>query len=239
MFINYAHRGASAYAPENTMLSFYLGLYMQANGIETDVQMTKDGKLVLFHDHKLERVTGAVGSIQEYTWHDLQQLRVLGNGREDRIVSLEDFLMHFAFRDIIFAIEIKQPYIEEEILQMLNHYAMRAKTVITSFQYENLERVRALDGTYEIGFLVDAVNPHVIEQLHAVHAQEVCPHAAQLTPEMINRLHAEGFRVRAWGVSDVEAMRHAYDCGTDGMTVNFPDQLADYIQAHPRKKRCL
>ena len=51
--INYAHRGASEYAPENTMSSFYLGLTMKANGIETDVQKTKDGKLVLFHDDTL------------------------------------------------------------------------------------------------------------------------------------------------------------------------------------------
>ena len=66
-FINYAHRGASTYCPENTMLSFYTGVQMGANGIETDVQRTKDGILVLFHDDTITRVTGKEGSVADYT----------------------------------------------------------------------------------------------------------------------------------------------------------------------------
>ena len=58
MFVNYAHRGASEYAPENTMSSFYLGVEMKADGIETDVRRTNDGVLVLFHDTTLQRVMG-------------------------------------------------------------------------------------------------------------------------------------------------------------------------------------
>jgi hypothetical protein len=58
MFINYAHRGASEYAPENTLSSFFMGAAMGANGIETDIQLTKDGIPVLFHDDSLKRVTG-------------------------------------------------------------------------------------------------------------------------------------------------------------------------------------
>ena len=69
MFVNYAHRGASEYTPENTLLAFYTGVYMGANGIETDVQMTKDGILVLFHDDTILRLTGAPGSIRDYTLH--------------------------------------------------------------------------------------------------------------------------------------------------------------------------
>ena len=63
--INYAHRGASEYAPENTLSSFYLGLLQGANGIETDVQRTKDGVLVLFHDNTLDRVTDSTGRVQD------------------------------------------------------------------------------------------------------------------------------------------------------------------------------
>ena len=59
-FINYAHRGASEYLPENTLLSFYTGVFMQANGIETDVRRTKDGVLVLFHDNTRPHVTQAM-----------------------------------------------------------------------------------------------------------------------------------------------------------------------------------
>ena len=60
-------------------------------------------------------------------------------------------------------------------------------------------------------------------------ADEICPNAANLTLDKIDRWHKFGFRVRAWGVSDEELMMKAYDMGVDGMTVNFPDKLHEYI----------
>ena len=107
MFINYAHRGASEYAPENTFLAFNVGIFMGANGIETDVQVTKDGIAVLFHDDTLDRVTGQSGSIYDYTFEELQNFFVVKNEYRDKIVKFDDFLKYFHFRDITFAIELK------------------------------------------------------------------------------------------------------------------------------------
>ena len=77
--INYAHRGASEYAPENTFSSFYLGLLQGANGIETDVHKTKDGVLVLFHDDTVDRVSDCSGKISDFTWEELKQLKIVDN----------------------------------------------------------------------------------------------------------------------------------------------------------------
>ena len=96
-FINYAHRGASHYAPENTMMSFYLGMQMGANGIETDVHCSKDGVIVLFHDDDLSRVTGKVGAVSDFTWDELQELNVHKGNLFDKIPSFEDFLQHFSY----------------------------------------------------------------------------------------------------------------------------------------------
>ena len=90
VMINYAHRGASEYAPENTLSSFFLGLLQGANGIETDVQRTKDGVLVLFHDDTLDRVSDGCGPLRDHTLAQLQQLRITGNapgGFYDRVVT--------------------------------------------------------------------------------------------------------------------------------------------------------
>ena len=121
-FVNYAHRGASEYAPENTMLSFYTGMFMGANGIETDVQMTKDGVLVLFHDDTIMRMTGAEGGVPDYTLEELRVFSFEKNGLQDKIVVFEDFLKQFGWRDITFAIEIKQRGIEREIADMIRKY---------------------------------------------------------------------------------------------------------------------
>ena len=74
MTINYAHRGASAYYPENTMLSFEKALEMGATGIETDVQLTKDGVLVLIHDEMVNRTTNGEGFVEDYTYKELNKL---------------------------------------------------------------------------------------------------------------------------------------------------------------------
>ena len=86
-FINYAHRGASEYYPENTALSFRKGLEMGANGIETDVQKTKDGVVVLFHDDTLNRVTGKSGSIADYTYSELLEFDVVKGELKEKIIS--------------------------------------------------------------------------------------------------------------------------------------------------------
>ena len=75
-FINYAHRGASAYAPENTLAAFYMGWQMGANGIETDVQRTKDGVLVLFPDNELMRIAGRPEAIHDLIYVELLQIEL-------------------------------------------------------------------------------------------------------------------------------------------------------------------
>jgi glycerophosphoryl diester phosphodiesterase len=224
-FVNYAHRGASEYTPENTMLAFYTGLFMGANGIETDVQRCKDGTLVLFHDDTLLRVTGEAGSVEDYTFPQLREFFIKKNGFRDRIVAFEDFLQAFSFRDITFAIELKGPGVEEDTARLLRKYGMAGKTVVTSFQIEYLRRFRAFAPEFQIGLLTDSVEDTLLDTLAQMGAEEYCPKAETMTAESVAKWHAMGFRVRAWGVFNEELMHHVLRCGADGMTVNFPDKL--------------
>lgn len=233
MFINYAHRGASHYYPENTMSAFYAALPMGATGIETDIHMTKDGKLVLFHDDTLERVTDGTGKLTDYTYKELFELTVFGGkDRElkDKIVLFEDFLRYFSFRDLTFAIELKQDFVEKETLELLEKYNMREKTVITSFNFENIERARKINSSYKIGYLVEEVTDEVIKKLKGLGGEELCPHSRETTEENVKLWHGMGFNVRAWGVSDPDIMKKVTDAGADGMTVNFPDLLTEYVK---------
>lgn len=230
VFVNYAHRGASEYLPENTMLAFYTGIYMGANGIETDVQRAKDGTLVLFHDDTLKRVTGQAGSVADYTFAELQQFHVMRNGHVDKIVALEDFLAHFSFRDLTFAIELKGAGVEKDTADLLRKYHMEKKAVVTSFQLDYLTAFRRYAPEFAIGYLTSDSDDATFAALKELGAEEYCPEAHTLTPELVQKWHEEGFRVRAWGVYNPDLMRHAYACGVDGMTVNFPDLLTTHIR---------
>jgi len=224
-FINYAHRGASEYLPENTFLSFYNGIYMGANGIETDVQKVKDGTLVLFHDPTIDRVTDGKGDVSDYTFDELKKFNVLKNGFADKIISLEEFLERFYFRDITFAIELKGADVEKETADLLRKYNMQNKAVVTSFKLDYLKTFRSYAPEFQIGLLAQKVDDEILTELKEIKAEELCPEAKIITKDLVDSWHKSGFRVRAWGVVNEELMHHAYSCGVNGMTVNFPDKL--------------
>ncbi len=233
-FINLAHRGASAYAPENTLASFYKGIELGANGIETDLQKTKDGVIFLFHDDKLDNKTDAKGYPSEYTWAELKQLDAGSwfspKYKGERLVSFEEFLHYFGDKDLIFAIELKVPFIEreiKEILELIDYYEIREKVTITSFIFENLMVTRKTDKDIKIGYLLKIIDIDNIKQLELINAQQICPSAELLTLQDVLLAKEHTLQVRAWGIKNIEVMKHALDCGVDGMTLDFPDKLVE------------
>ena len=230
--INYAHRGASEYAPENTLSSFFLGLMQGANGIETDVQRTKDGHLVLFHDDTVDRVTDGKGKLADYTLEELKNLKVYGNnttGFYDRVVTFREFLEKFACYDITFAIELKGPGVEEDSLNLIKEFGILNKTVFTSFQFDYIAKIKELDKTARVGWLTTDVDDSATEKLLSIGGEEMCPMAEKVNPELMKKWRDAGLGVRAWGVTSVALMKKMCEMEVDGMTVNFPDRLFQYM----------
>jgi len=230
MFVNYAHRGASTYCPENTMLSFYTGMYMEANGIETDVQITKDGVLVLFHDDTTNRILGVDGSIADYTYAELLEMDVKNGELADKIPTFEDFIIHFRNFDITFAIELKVRGIEQKVADMIHKYGIEDKVIITSFMFECIEEMRKCSPDLRVGYLTSKTDDSVIDALLAIGGEQFCPYGPKVTRELVDKWHAMGLNVRAWGIGDTDVMRSAYEAGVDGMTVNFPDKLTELLK---------
>ena len=230
--INYAHRGASEYAPENTLSSFYLGLLQGANGIETDVQKTKDGVLVLFHDDTLDRVSDSSGKLCEFTLQELRQVKIYGNsttGFYDRIVTLREFLEKFSGYDIDFAIELKGADVEEETLEMVKEFGIMNKTTFTSFQYDYIKKIKELDRTARVGWLTSSTDDEIITRILEIGGEEIAPKAELITEELVEKWRKAGLGVRAWGVFSVALMKKMCQLKVDGMTVNFPDRLYEFL----------
>ena len=231
--INYAHRGASEYAPENTLSSFYLGLLQGANGIETDVQKTKDGVLVLFHDDTVDRISDNTGKVSDYTFEELSMLKIYGNsttGFYDRVVTLREFLEKFFKYDIHFAIELKGADTEKETLNLAEEFGIINKTTFTSFQFDYIKKVKELNPKARVGWLVHEVTQENINKLLDIGGEELAPKAENITEGNIKILRDLNLGVRAWGVSNVNIMKKMCDLKVDGMTVNFPDRLFQYLK---------
>lgn len=230
--INYAHRGASEYAPENTLSSFYLGLLQGSNGIETDVQKTKDGVLVLFHDDTVDRVSDGSGRLYDYTWEELRQLKIYGNsttGFYDRVVTLREFLETFSRYDLNFAIELKGEDVEEETLAMAKEFGIMDRTTFTSFHFRHIKKVKELDQTARVGWLTASTDDETVKCLQEIGGEEIAPKAELVTEDLMKKWRKAGFGVRAWGVINVALMKKMCALGVDGMTVNFPDRLQEYL----------
>ena len=193
---------------------------------ETD---RKDGKLVLFHDNTLERVTGEAGSIKDYTYEELQKFDVKKGEFTDKILLLEDFLKEFADTDLFFAIELKVDGIEKEVVSLIYKYGVEKRTTVTAFELSRLVKVREFAPKIRVGYLTKSVG-EVVAKLLFFGVEEICPHYSLCTTEKVNELHRLGFNVRAWGIAaDPERMKIAYEAGTDGMTINAPDLLVKLI----------
>lgn len=228
--INYAHRGASAYAPENTLAAFYLAQTQRANGLETDIQSTSDGVLVLFHDDDLYRITQTKGKVSDFTYKQLLKLDFGGYKgplyKNEKIVTLNDFLNYFSQKPLKLALEIKQDGVEERLLQTIDAYNCFSQTVITSFSLPSLIKTRELNSKVEIGFLTSKIEDRILKDLAQLNIRQICPNIASLNKEALEYAKSLGFNVRAWGVKDEELMHKAFNLKVDGMTVDFPDKLA-------------
>ncbi len=224
--------GASEYAPENTLSSFYLGLLQGANGIETDVQMTKDGELVLFHDDTLDRVSNGKGKLSDYTLKELKELEICGNatcGFFDRIITFREFLEKFSKYDIKFAIELKGAGVEEGSLNLINEFGIMDKTTFTSFNFDYIKKIKELNKSARVGWLLGEATDEIIEKLLAIGGEEMAPCAEHISEELIIKLRNLNLGIRAWGVTSVQVMKKMCDLNVDGMTVNFPDRLFEYL----------
>jgi len=224
-----AHRGASGYAPENTVAAFDLAVEMDAGGIETDLRLTRDGIVVLVHDATVDRITDGRGSVASLRFADLQ---VLDAGRWFhprfgglRIPDLRSFLKRYMGRAWL-ELELKVPEVVEPALDEVQRLGMWDAVVFTSFQYGVLEAVRRRARWAQIGWLVPRINDEAVAAVEALRGVQICPGAQTLTPEGVCLARSRGLRVRVWGVRDPVCARHVIACGADGATIDCPDWLA-------------
>jgi len=194
------------------------------------LQKTKDGKIVIFHDERIERTSNGVGKIEDYTYKELLQLDFgswfNNQYKGEKIVLFENFAKEFLSRNLTFAIELKTEDIEKEVLEIIHQYVNLENIYITSFEYKILENVRKLDKTIKISWLIEEnINEKNIKKLLKIKGSQICPEATKVSPEDIELAHKNGLGVRLWGVTNEEIMKKVYSLDIEGMTVNFPDKL--------------
>ena len=222
------HRGAAGLAPENTFAGFDLALELGVDGLETDVQRTKDGKLVLFHDDRLDKTTSGTGVLQETSWQELQQLDA-GSWFDtkytgERVPLLLEALKRYGARTY-FDLEVKQIGIEDEVLSLVEQLKLLDRITFTSQDFPTLCNIKKKNPLARVGYITADVSEENLTRVVGARIQTFCPRAEKVTRYLVDQCHSLGLFVRACGKRNTELMRCAISAGVDGMTFDFPDIL--------------
>ena len=231
MSLIYGHRGASGYAPENTLEAFRLAMEMGADGFELDVHMSLDGELVVIHDESVDRTTDGTGLVRDLT---LAQLKALdaSNGmdayRGAGIPTLGEVFDLIRDTHHIVNVEVKTdewfyPQIEEKCLALAKEKGVEDRVIYSSFNHYTLLKLRQLKPDVKLGMLFGDIMINPWEYATQLSVDYLHPMKMNIyVPGFSAGAAAAGYGVNMWTINDPETMQLCLDTGA-GIITNYPD----------------
>ena len=201
----WAHRGCSQMYPENTLLAFEKAMNVQGlTGIELDIQLTKDGELVVIHDERVDRTTEGIGFVRDYTLSQLKKLHIYADDNSTQLITTMEEVFDLLEMNLKLGlrlnIELKNsvfPYdgMEEKIIEMVHKRGLQKAIVYSTFYAKSLEKLKTIDTDAELGILDSKVSDCVYKIKGGCGATALHPfwRGIDLMPEQLN-----GYNVRAW-----------------------------------------
>lgn len=247
-----AHRGASGYAPENTLPAFQLAIDMKADSIELDIQLTRDHVPVVIHDESVNRTTNGKGYVRNMTLEQIKQLdagswfnKAYPMFARDTyagisIPTLDEVFDTFG-KNISYILEIKEPASNINIESVLNDY-------IKKYNVENVVAIHSFSGTSLRKF--HAINPDIplyqlvwndysAARVSAAYLEDVKTYAVGISPNFqgttaayVAQVKNAGLKVMPYTVNYQVNMDKAYLWGVDGVYTNFPDRFLEVIETN-------
>jgi len=233
------HRGASAYAPMNTLPAFELAADQGADGIELDVHLSKDGTLIVLHDFTVDHTTNGIGLVREMT---LAELKTLDAGIKfkptfagTRIPTLDEVFEHVGHRFSIINVEIKSETentdgVEQITADTIRRHNMAGKVIVSSFNPLALRRFRQIAPEVPIGYLYAPDYTFLPEIMDALPHEARHPHYSQIDAAYMTAARAAGWRVNTWTVNDPLRARELKALGVDAVITDKPDLMVEALR---------
>jgi glycerophosphoryl diester phosphodiesterase len=232
-----AHRGASGYAPENTLAAFRRATALGVTFIETDLHLTRDAHFVALHDETVDRTTTGQGAVQSMTLAEVRRLDA-GSwfGSEymgERVPTLPEILEFARKHDVVFYLELKPNGFwggEHALISALREAQQIARVVIISFDPGILEGLRRLEPTLMTGLLFDNQIEDVLAKTTDIGARQVAVRGNLVTPNFLHEAHKRDLQVVCWTINNPAHMRLLASAGVDGIMSDYPDRLLSAIK---------
>lgn len=228
----WAHRGASAYAPENTLEAFRLAAEQGADGIELDVHLSADGELVVIHDETVDRTSDGSGAVSAMSLESLRGLD-FSNGKEGyaevRIPTLAEVFELVRPTRMVVNVELKtnlnfQPGIEPKLAELVAASGMGERVLISSFNHLTLKTLQQIAPQLPVALLFDEIMYLPWEYARDFGAVAIHPAYSYLQVNgAVELAHAAGVRINPWTIDDPAHLRWALGLGVDAVITNTPD----------------
>ena len=237
----FAHRGYSGKYPENTMIAFKKALECEVDGIELDVQLTKDGEVVIIHDETIDRTTTGKGFVVDYTYEELERFDASFKFKDlgfNKIPTLREYFQLVKDYDIVTNVELKTGIneylgIEEKVWELIKEYNLEEKVIISSFNHFSVMRMKDIAPQLKYGFLSEDWIIDAGKYTHSYGVQCYHPRFNNLVPDVIKELKKYNLEINTWTVNLEEDMRYLYSNNIDVIITNYPE-LAQEIKNRQR-----
>lgn len=234
----FAHRGSAGTHPENTMIAFYEAERVGADGIEIDVQLSKDGRMVVIHDEKLNRTTNGKGYVKDYTLEELKALDASYTFKEHKgsaeIPTLEEVFDMFARNNMLLNIELKNsvfsyPGLEEKVINLIHTYQLQERIILSSFNHYSLVHCFRLDPHIETAVLYRDCLYMPWVYAKAIGAKALHPNIKIAPKEIITTSMQNDVAVRPYTINTEKQMEELINMNCSGFITDYPLVAASLI----------
>ena len=241
-----AHRGASAYAPENTIAGFELAIELGADALELDLRQTKDSVLVALHDSDVDRTTNGKGNVKDLTFSELQKLDAGSwfdkEFSDQKIPSLQE-VIDLLDDSTLIIIELKEGNetylgIEERVVEIVKQNNIASQTILKSFDPNVLERIRSIEPSIPLLYVYAVRIPWLgmiidrgvtFDSIYDLDVEYLQPHRFFLSKSFVDDAHSKGYKIISWGVNSTEAINESLEYGVDGIETDYLDKVLKLI----------
>jgi glycerophosphoryl diester phosphodiesterase len=236
----YAHRGASKYAPENTMAAFIKGVEMGAGGIELDVRLTKDGHVVIIHDDTVKRTSNGQGNVRDMS---LEQLKALDFGswfseefKGEKILTLEEAMKFAAIHNLMLNVELKALHsIQRELVEKVEKIVMECEmvnqTIVSCFNHGYIKEMKAINPKVKTGMLYTAAMIGTLDYALVLGASNIHPNYEFLDEYTARDCKKAGIGINVWTVDHEKDVKRMIELGVNGIITNTPDTVLQVMKS--------
>jgi len=216
------HKGAAGLEPENTIRSFKKALELNVDFIEFDVRMTKDKKLIIMHDSKVDRTTNGKGYVKDLT---LEKVRELDAGNGEKVPTFEEIINLLKDGKPKMIIEIKEPQTLGKIMKIMRKNKLENKVVIVSLWHDILKRVKEIEPKIKTcaPIVGKPINP--VSMVKDAKADKIALYSAFIDKKIVKECHKNGIEITAWGADEFSEIDRMIKLGVDTISSNFLDRL--------------